>query len=265
MGYILSIDQGTTSSRAILYDKNFKALSSGQKEFKQYFPKPGWVEHDLDEIWNTIVYTIEKAIEGCPDKKFSPDKISAIGITNQRETFGLWNRKTGKPVAKAIVWQCRRSQSICENLRKSAKGKKLARDTGLVLDPYFSGTKLKWLLDHKKGLRAKAKKGELAFGTIDTYLIWKLTGGKYHNTDVTNASRTLLMDLKKRSWSKDCLKTLTIPKEVLPEIKDSDALFGKTKGMGILPDGIPINGVLGDQQAALFGQTCFAKGEAKCT
>lgn len=265
MSYILAIDQGTTSSRAIIYNEKFESIGVGQKEFPQYFPKPGWVEHDLEEIWNSITYSINEAIVGCKDSSFHPGKISAIGITNQRETFGVWDRKTGRPISKAIVWQCRRSQEICEQLKKKPIAKKICTETGLVLDPYFSGTKLKWLLDLKPEWRKKAKQGKLAFGTIDSYLIWKLTGGESHVTDITNASRTLMMNLKKGTWSDLCLKALGIPKEVLPEIKDSDALFGETKGLNVLPDGLKIHGVLGDQQSALFGQTCFKVGEAKCT
>ena len=265
MKYILAIDQGTTSSRAIIYNEKFESIGVGQKEFPQHFPKPGWVEHDLDEIWESVRYAIDEAIVGCTDAAFNPGKISAIGITNQRETFGVWDRKTGKAISKAIVWQCRRSADICESLKKKAVAKKLCTDTGLVLDPYFSGTKLKWLLDSKADWIKKAKAGKLAFGTIDTFLIWKLTGEQSHVTDITNASRTLLMSLKKGSWSDLCLKTLGIPRELLPEIRDSDALMGETKGLEVLPDGLKIHGVLGDQQAALFGQTCFKTGEAKCT
>lgn len=267
MDFILAIDQGTTSSRAIIYDSHFNVVASGQHEFKQHYPRPSEVEHDLEEIWSTVTRSIKDAIEKAqvqnPD--FEPKKIRAIGITNQRETYGLWQKSTGKAIAKAIVWQDRRSARYCEQLQKKAEARKMARDAGLLLDPYFSGTKLSLQLKNDKKAKELAKKKDLAFGTIDTFLIWKLTGGESHVTDTTNASRTLLMGLKNCQWSKAALKILKVPQHILPEIKNSDALFGKTKAMGVLPDGIPIHGVLGDQQAALFGQACFQKGEAKIT
>lgn len=267
MRYILAIDQGTSSSRAVIYNQNLDVVGIGQQEFTQYFPKAGWVEHDSDEIWSSVSGSVRKAIEiaAQKDSKFSSQLISGIGITNQRETFLLWDRNSGKPVHKAIVWQCRRSQKICENLSKTKKGNELKKITGLVLDPYFSGTKLKWLLDSDSKIKKAAHKGQLCFGTMDTFLIYKLSGGASHVTDTTNASRTMLMDLKTCSWSKKALSVLGVPEKILPNILSSDAYFGETRGLDFLPDGIPVHGVLGDQQAALFGQGCFNKGEAKIT
>ena len=267
MRYILAIDQGTTSSRAIIYNERFENVGMAQQAFPQYYPKADWVEHEPREIWDSVQASISGALGAAQRQEpgFKPQQIVSIGITNQRETFLVWERHTGRPIGRAIVWQCRRSAEICAKLAKSASGKKIVSLTGLVLDPYFSGTKLKWLLDSDSNLRRRAAKGELAFGTIDTYLIWKLTRGKSHVTDVTNASRTLLMDLKALSWSPLCQKALGVPSEMLPKILDSDAMFGMTEGLGFLPDGIPIHGVLGDQQAALFGQECFSPGDAKST
>lgn len=265
MKYIIAIDQGTTSSRVIIYDQNLVVVGTGQEEFHQYFPQASWVEHDLGEIWTSVKHSLEKAIQEASKVGFGVDKVAAIGITNQRETFGLWDRKSSEPCGKAIVWQCRRSSAICENLKKKKLAKKLSQITGLVADPYFSGTKLKWWLDSNKEIKKRAQAGELAFGTIDTFLIWKLSAGESHATDVSNASRTLMMDLAKCTWSKEALKILGIPLSLLPEIKSSNAEFGRTKNLGILPDGIPITGVLGDQQAALFGQACFKAGESKVT
>lgn len=263
--YILAIDQGTTSSRVLIYDGSFKIVGKGQREFTQIYPKAGWVEHSLEEIWKSVEDSIKDALDSVEDKNFDAAKISGIGITNQRETFGLWDRKNSKPVGNAIVWQCRRSAEICSKLRKNKAAQKMARTAGLVLDPYFSGTKLKWLFDKDKNLHKKAKSGELAFGTVDTYLLWMLSGGESHATDTTNASRTLLMDLKKLQWNQEALKILKVPAEVLPEIKSSDANFGVTKGLSLLPDGIPIHGILGDQHAALMGQACTRAGETKVT
>lgn len=265
MRYILSVDQGTTSSRAILYNEKFEIIGIGQKEFQQHYPQAGWVEHDMLEIWESVLSSLKQALHSVEDVNFDPKKIVAIGITNQRETFGLWEKESVMPVHPAIVWQCRRSASICNKLSKTSKGKKLRSITGLVLDPYFSGTKLKWLLDQNLKLKRRAEKGDLAFGTMDTFLIAKLSGGKSHVTDTSNASRTMMMDLKTCQWSSVALETLGVPKALLPEIKSSNALFGHTRGLGILPDGIPIHGVLGDQQSALFGQACFKAGEAKVT
>ena len=263
--YILSIDQGTTSSRAFIYNESFEIVGKAQKTFPQHYPKAGWVEHDLEEIWSSVTNAIKGAIKDVRIKSFRPEQIAAIGITNQRETFGLWEKKTGKPTGPAIVWQCRRSAKICERLRKSKVAQKMAKDAGLVLDPYFSGTKLMWLFENNEKLRKRAKKGELAFGNIDTFLTWRLTSGESHVTDTTNASRTLMMSLKKLDWNPTAIKTLKIPKNILPEIKASDANFGETKGLGFLPDGIPIHGILGDQHAALLGQGCLKVGETKIT
>lgn len=267
MRYLLAIDQGTTSSRAILYNERFEIVGMAQQAFPQYYPKPDWVEHEPREIWDSVQAAISGALGAAQrqDPGFRPQQIEAIGITNQRETFSVWDRSSGRPFGRAVVWQCRRSADICAKLRKNSAGKKIPGLTGLVLDPYFSGTKLKWMLDQDADLRRKSARGETAFGTIDTFLIWKLTDGKSHVTDVTNASRTLLMDLKKLDWSPHCLRTLGVPREMLPQILPSDGHFGVTKGLGFLPDGIPIRGVLGDQQAALFGQECFQPGEAKAT
>lgn len=263
--YILSIDQGTTSSRAFIYDDRFQVVGMAQHSFPQHFPKADWVEHDLGEIWDSVEQSIKGALKSVSRPEFDSSQIAAIGITNQRETFGVWHPKTGRSPYRAIVWQCRRSAKICEKLRKSKKAQAVAKSAGLVLDPYFSGTKLKWLLDEQKDLRAKARAGELVFGTMDTFLIWKLTAGRAHVTDTTNASRTLLMDLQRLKWNPEALKLFGVPEQMLPTIKDSNADFGVTSGLGYLPDGIPIRGVLGDQQAALLGQGCVDVGEAKVT
>ena len=263
--YVLAIDQGTTSSRALIYDENLAIVGQGSEAFPQHFPKTDWVEHDLEEIWNSVRNSVNKAAGSVKIPGFSRAQIAAIGITNQRETFGVWNRGNSKAVARAIVWQCRRSADICQKLRKVPAGKKLATLSGLVIDPYFSGTKLKWLFDQNKELRVQAKNGELAFGTIDTFLMWRLSSGDIHSTDVSNASRTLMMDLKTCKWSDFALKTLGVPAAMLPQICDSDEMFGVTRGLDFLPDNIPICGVLGDQQAALFGQACLNPGEAKIT
>jgi glycerol kinase len=260
--YLLAIDQGTTSTRALVIDARLNVKGSAGFEFQQFFPKPGWVEHDLEEIWTTT----QKAIKGALDKaRVKGSEIGAIGITNQRETTALWDRKTGKPVHKAIVWQCRRTAPMCDALKAAGKESFVRSKTGLVLDAYFSGTKVRWLLDNVKGARERAEKGDLAFGTIDTFLLWRLTGGAVHATDVTNASRTLLMDLTSRKWDDELLQTFGVPRAVLPDIKASAGEFGRTKGLKVLPDGIPIAGIAGDQQAALIGQACFSTGEAKCT
>jgi glycerol kinase len=266
MRYILAIDQGTTSSRCVIFNEGFHVVAMAQQTFPQHYPESSWVEHDLGELWASVESSVSGALkEAARDPAFRPENIAAIGITNQRETFGVWERATGTPIGRAIVWQCRRSAALCERLRKTPAGRKLATTTGLVIDPYFSGTKLKWLLDAKPELRKRAAKGELCFGTMDTYLMWRLTGGDCFATDVTNASRTMFMDLKTLRWSPTCLKTLGVPASMLPQIRDSDAEFGRTRGLNFLPDGIPITGVLGDQQAALFGQECWEAGMAKCT
>lgn len=257
---IMSIDQGTTGTTVILLDRNLNMLSKVNNEFTQHYPQPGWVEHDAEEIWASTVKTMEEAIRAADA---DPERIAGIGITNQRETTILWERTTGRPVHKAIVWQDRRTAPLCEKLKKKGLESKVKKKTGLVLDPYFSGTKVAWILDHVPGLRKRAR--EIAFGTIDCYLVWKLTGGKAHVTDVSNASRTLLMDLKSLNWDPQLLKIFQIPADILPQIKSSSEVYGYTSGVEGLPDGIPVAGIAGDQQAALFGQACFADGEAKCT
>jgi glycerol kinase len=260
--YILAIDQGTTSSRACIVDEKLNVLGTGQREFRQIYPRPGWVEHNLDEIWSATCAVIAEAIAA---SKISPEKISAIGITNQRETTGLWDRKTSTPLANAIVWQCRRTADTCKVLKDNGHEPTVKKITGLVLDPYFSATKIAWLLDNIPAARGLARDGELAFGTIDTFLIWKLSGGAVHATDDSNASRTMLMDLSTCAWSNHLCDLLRVPESVLPQIVASSGVIGETRGLSVLPDGIPITGVAGDQQAALFGQACFAPGEAKCT
>jgi glycerol kinase len=260
--FIVSIDQGTTSSRAIVYDQNAEIRGVGQKEFPQIFPESGWVEHNPDDIWETTQYAIGEAIK---KSGISPKDIAGIGITNQRETSLIWDRETGKPVYNAIVWQDRRTAPICQQLFERGLERRFSEKTGLLFDPYFSGTKWKWMMDHIEGLYARAKAGKLKAGTIDTFLIDRLTGGDTHVTDVTNASRTLLMDLRTLSWDEELASELGVPLEMMPRIASSSELYGKTKGLSVLPDGIPICGIAGDQQAALFGQACFKVGEAKCT
>jgi glycerol kinase len=264
--YVLSIDQGTTSSRAFIYNEKFEVVGQGQHPFPQIYPQTGWVEHDLEEIWKSVESSILDAVKSAEKSpEFSSEAIAAIGITNQRETFGLWDRKSLKPVGNAVVWQCNRSEQLCAKLKKTALGREIEKKTGLKISPYFSGTKLSFELQRKREWMLKAKRGELCFGTIDTFLLQKLSGGKIFATDISNASRTLLMDIRKQGWDKKILKALKIPERILPVIQSSDAKFGKTSGLKCLPDGIDICGILGDQQAALFGQTCFAKGEGKIT
>jgi len=257
--YILALDQGTTSSRAIVFDKRAKVISCCQKEFTQIFPKPGWVEHDPLEIWNT-----QKAVAVAAMKKASikADRVASIGITNQRETTILWERETARPVHNAIVWQCRRTADMCRKLEEKGYGPVIRRKTGLLLDAYFSGTKVKWLLDNVPGLRKRAQAGEICFGTVDSWLIYNLTGE--HVTDVTNASRTLLLDIRKGVWDKGLLDIFGIPEKMLPAVRPSSGFFGKTKS-AIFGGEIVIGGVAGDQQASLFGQACFNTGSAKNT
>ena len=260
--YVLAIDQGTTSSRALILDQRLSLKGAAGVEFRQIFPRPGWVEHDFDDIWDSTVKAIGRAMREAGAR---PRDIQAIGITNQRETTLLWDRRTGKPVHHAIVWQDRRTAELCNELKSQGKEPWIHEKTGLVLDAYFSGTKLRWLLDNVKGAREKANAGALCFGTIDSALLWKLTGGVTHATDVTNASRTLLMDLDRRAWDDELCALFQVPRAVLPEIRPSAGVFGVTKGVRGLPDGVPIAGIAGDQQSALFGQACFTEGEAKCT
>lgn len=257
--FILAIDQGTTSTRAILFDADALPIASHQIELSQIFPANGWVEHDANEIWQATVACCRAAMKGV-----AASDIAAIGITNQRETTVLWDRMTGEPLHNAIVWQDRRTTQRCRVLRAKKWEPKVATKTGLLLDPYFSGTKLEWLLDHIPGARRRAEKGELAFGTIDAWLIYKLTGGKVHATDVTNASRTMLLNLKTLVWDKDMLKLLRVPAAVLPEVRDSAGDFGMTTA-DILGAPVKIAGVAGDQQAASFGQACFRPGDVKST
>lgn len=259
--YILAIDQGTTSSRAIIFDKNRKIIGVGQKEFKQCFPKPGWVEHDPEEIWQSVISTCKQAIRKA---KIKASEIAAIGITNQRETTVLWDKKTGKPVYKAIVWQDRRTSETCNALKKAGHEKTIKQKTGLLLDPYFSGTKVAWILNKAKGLRSKCEKGQIAFGTIDSFLIWRLTGGRRHVTDATNASRTLLYNINTNKWDAELLKLLNVPSSILPEVLECSDDFGFTD-KSIFGIEIPILGVAGDQQAAVIGNACFKPGMIKST
>lgn len=261
--YILAIDQGTTSSRAALLDMNGGWIGSAEKEFPQVYPHTGWIEHNPEEIWISVEESIRNVIEKC---KIDPKKILTIGITNQRETTLAWNAKTSKCIYNAIVWQCRRTTKTCEQLRKK-KGlaTKISKITGLVIDPYFSATKIAWILKNVSDARTLIKQNLLRIGTIDSFLLWKLTSGMVHKTEVSNASRTMLMDLKSLKWSPELLKIFKIPDSILPEISPSAHLFGHTQGLSCLPDGIPITGMIGDQQGALFGQACFLPGELKCT
>ncbi|MGY6521692.1 MAG: glycerol kinase GlpK [Mongoliitalea sp.] len=259
--YILSLDQGTTSSRAIVFDKQGQIVSVEQKDFKQYFPKSGWVEHDPQEIWSSQSSVM---IEALANQGIKASQIAAIGITNQRETTLVWDRTTGKAIYNAIVWQDRRTASFCDELKAAGKAELIAEKTGLILDAYFSATKLKWILDHVEGAREKASKGELAFGTVDTWLVWKLSSGKTHVTDVSNASRTMLYNIHEKQWDKELLDLFDIPASVLPEVKSSSEIYGTTSG-DILSHKIPIAGIAGDQQAALFGQLCTQVGMAKTT
>ena len=258
---ILAIDQGTTSTRAIVFDRKLKPRATRQREFKQFYPNSGWVEHDPEEIWKSVVATAKGAMAAARVKATG---IRAIGITNQRETIIIWDRKTGKTIHKAIVWQDRRTAEMCAALKSKGHEATFTRKTGLLLDPYFSGTKISWLLDNVKGIRDRAEKGELACGTIDTFLIWRLTGGKVHATDATNASRTLLYNIHDGRWDDELLSILKVPRELLPEVKDCAAEFGETE-TSIFGAAIPIRGVAGDQQAAAIGQACFEPGMMKST
>ena len=257
--YILALDQGTTSSRAILFDEEQNMVGVAQKEFPQLYPQEGWVEHDPMEIWSSQYAVM---MEFIAKTGVSPADIAAIGITNQRETTILWERATGRPIANAIVWQCRRTAPLVDRLLEEGLGEHIRKTTGLVPDAYFSATKIKWLLDRVEGARERARRGEILFGTVDTWLLWKLTGGAVHVTDVTNASRTMLFDIHRLDWDDTLLQALDIPRAMLPEVRDSSAVYGCADLGGAK---VPIAGIAGDQQAALFGQTCFAPGEAKNT
>ncbi|HCQ76652.1 MAG TPA: glycerol kinase [Leeuwenhoekiella sp.] len=259
--FILSLDQGTTSSRAIVFDKKGGIVSIAQKEFKQYFPKPGWVEHDPQEIWSTQAGV---AAEATVSKGLNGKNIAGIGITNQRETVVVWDKNTGEPVYNAIVWQDKRTADYCEELKENGKAEMIQEKTGLVIDSYFAGTKVKWILDNVDGAREKAEAGDLILGTIDTWLIWKFTKGDLHVTDVTNACRTLLFNINTMEWDEELLELFDVPKSMLPEVKDSSEVYGHTKTT-IFASKIPIAGIAGDQMAALFGQMCTKKGMVKNT
>ncbi len=262
MRYVISIDQGTTGSTVLVLDEQLAVRGRGYKEFRQIYPQPGWVEHDPEDIWTSVTVALAAALEAA---KVTPGELAAIGITNQRETTMIWERATGRPLHNAIVWQDRRTAARCAELKEDGHEVEVRRVTGLTLDPYFSATKLSWLLEHLDGSRQRAARGELAAGTVDTYLLWRLTGGAVHATDVTNASRTLLLDLHSRQWSPQMLERFGVPSELLPEVRASSGVFGETRGVPGIPDGVPIAGIAGDQQAALFGQACFEPGDAKCT
>lgn len=259
--YVMALDAGTTSNRCILFNEKGEICSMAQKEFTQYFPKPGWVEHDPGEIWSTQLAVARQAMN---EIHVSAADIAAIGITNQRETAIVWDKNTGKPVYNAIVWQCRRTSEYCDSLKEKGLTETFQKKTGLVIDAYFSGTKVKWILDHVEGARERAKRGDLLFGTVETWLIWKLTKGAVHVTDYSNASRTMLFNINTLKWDDEILKELDIPKCMLPQAKPSSEIYGETDP-SFFGGRIPIAGAAGDQQAALFGQTCFEKGEAKNT
>ncbi|MBE6685660.1 MAG: glycerol kinase GlpK [Ruminococcaceae bacterium] len=259
--YIMALDQGTTSSRCIIFDKNGNIISLAQKEYKQIFPLPSYVEHDPLEIWQTQLTVAKEALE---KSGIGANEIDSIGITNQRETTVVWDKYTGRPIYNAIVWQCRRTAEYCDRLKQEGYTDIIKNKTGLVIDAYFSGTKIKWILDSVKGAREKAEKGELLFGTVDTWLLWNLTEGRVHATDYSNASRTMLYNINELAWDKELLELLDIPESMLPAVCPSSGIFGTTSLFGLTTD-IPISGIAGDQQAALFGQTCFDEGQAKNT
>ncbi len=260
MRHVIAIDQGTTGSTVLVFDEQLQLRGRGYKEFRQIYPQPGWVEHDPEDIWTSVTQALQAAL-----KDIEPSSIAAIGITNQRETSVLWDRKTGKAVHNAIVWQDRRTADRCAELKAAGKEARVKALTGLTIDPYFSGTKVSWLLHNVDGLAAAARDGSIAFGTIDCYLLSRLSGGAVHATDVTNASRTLLFDINTLAWSDELLETIGVPRALLPEVVASSGVVGTTKNVPGLPDGVPIAGLAGDQQSALFGQACFTPGDAKCT
>lgn len=260
--YILSIDQGTTSSRAILFNKDGEIDGVAQREFKQFFPKSGWVEHDANEIWTSVLAVIAEVLN---EKNVSAEQIAGIGITNQRETTVVWDKKSGRPVYHAIVWQSRQTQGICQELKEQGLEEKFREKTGLLLDPYFAGTKVKWILDNVDGAREQADNGDLLFGTIDSWLVWKLSGGQAHITDYSNASRTLVYNIHELQWDKELLDILNIPESMLPEVKESSEVYGNTIDYHFFGQEVPIAGIAGDQQAALFGQACFNRGDVKNT
>ncbi len=259
---VLAIDQGTTGTTVVLVDADLRVIAKKNQEYRQIYPQPGWVEHDLEDIWKSVHQTIAGALQ---EAGVAATRIAAIGITNQRETVGVWDRRTSRPLHNAIVWQCRRTALRCEALKAEGREPLVREKTGLVLDPYFSATKADWLLEHVTNGHRRAESGELALGTIDTFLVWRLTSGRAHVTDVSNASRTLLMDLRTGQWDDELCTLFRVPRAALPEIRSSAEVYGVTEGVPGLPDGIPIAGMAGDQQAALFGQAGFAPGDVKCT
>ncbi|HAR6230675.1 TPA: glycerol kinase GlpK [Staphylococcus pseudintermedius] len=260
--YILSIDQGTTSSRAILFNEEGEIVGVAQREFKQHFPKSGWVEHDANEIWSSVLSVMASVLT---ENNVSANEVKGIGITNQRETTVVWDKETGRPIYNAIVWQSRQTQSICDALKQEGHEQTFRDKTGLLLDPYFSGTKVKWVLDKVDGAREKAAKGEILFGTIDTWLVWKLSGGRAHVTDYSNASRTLMYNIHELKWDDELLELLDVPKAMLPEVKPSSEVYCETIDYHFFGQNVPIAGIAGDQQAALFGQACFERGDVKNT
>ncbi|WPZ19643.1 glycerol kinase GlpK [Geobacillus subterraneus] len=260
--YILSIDQGTTSSRAILFNRNGEIVHMAQKEFTQYFPQPGWVEHNANEIWGSVLAVIASVLS---EAQVKPEQVAAIGITNQRETTVVWEKESGNPIYNAIVWQSRQTADICDELKAKGYDPLFREKTGLLIDAYFSGTKVKWILDHVEGARERAERGELLFGTIDTWLIWKLSGGRAHVTDYSNASRTLMFNIHTLEWDDELLAILNVPKAMLPEVRPSSQVYAKTVPHHFFGVEVPIAGAAGDQQAALFGQACFTEGMAKNT
>ncbi|EJG1259341.1 glycerol kinase GlpK [Staphylococcus pseudintermedius] len=260
--YILSIDQGTTSSRAILFNEEGEIVGVAQREFKQHFPKSGWVEHDANEIWSSVLSVMASVLT---ENNVSANEVKGIGITNQRETTVVWDKETGRPIYNAIVWQSRQTQSICDALKQEGHEQTFRDKTGLLLDPYFSGTKVKWILDKVDGAREKAAKGEILFGTIDTWLVWKLSGGRAHVTDYSNASRTLMYNIHELKWDDELLELLDVPKAMLPEVKPSSVVYCETIDYHFFGQNVPIAGIAGDQQAALFGQACFERGDVKNT
>ncbi len=259
---VLAIDQGTTGTTAALFDEKGSVVGKVNREFRQIYPRPGWVEHDLEDIWNSVLQAVRQVVE---QSGVSPSDIAAIGITNQRETTCLWDAETHEPLHNAIVWQCRRTAGMCDQLRRQGYEELFRKKTGLVLDPYFSGTKLAWMLQNSEKVRKAVDAGRARFGTIDSFVAWRLTSGRAHVTDVSNASRTLMMDIHKLDWDDELLGVLGIPGTVLPRIVSNTERVGETKGVGVIPDGIPVCGMAGDQQAALFGQCCFSPGQVKCT
>ena len=260
--FVLALDQGTTGSTALLIDPDGAVRARGYAELPQHYPQPGWVEHDPAQIWSTIVQAASQAVAS---SGITPAEIAAVGITNQRETTILWERASGRPVGNAIVWQCRRTAALCDRLKADGAEPELRRKTGLVVDPYFSGTKIRWMLDHDPSLRRRAERGELCFGTVDSWLLWQLTGGAVHATDPSNASRTLCYDIHRLAWDEELCRMLGVPMALLPEVKPSAGVFGETAKGAWLPGGIPVAGIAGDQQAALFGQACVEPGMAKNT